>query len=193
MTPQNKRLAILWLIAIVFVLLAAKMFAAPADGPKISVDVSGATPRPVEDQTQQSIARDYGKSWQTLAQALQQNRADLLNASFVGFARDRWGEAVAEQAKSGLSRKLVDHGHKLQVLFYSIEGSAMQLRDTAQLEIQYMDGGKVVHSEQVTAQFVVLMTPAENSWKVRMLQQVPSGESKSALLHAPLGSVHGGN
>ena len=37
-----------------------------------------------------------------------------------------------------------------------------------------MDGGKVVHSEDVTVRYIVLLTAAENSWKVRLLQAVPS-------------------
>jgi hypothetical protein len=51
-----------------------------------------------------------------------------------------------------------------------VEGSAMELRDTAQVEIQLLDGSKVVHSEQATVNYVALLTPTENSWKVRMLE-----------------------
>jgi hypothetical protein len=58
----------------------------------------------------------------------------------------------------------------VQVVFYSVEGSAMELRDTAQVEIQLLDGSKVVHSEQATVNYVALLTPTENSWKVRMLE-----------------------
>jgi hypothetical protein len=146
----------------------------------VKIDTSQATPRDVEDQTQQSIVRDYGKAWQSLEQALESNRADALNANFVGFARDRWDATVSEQAKAGMSRRVVDRGHQLQVIFYSVEGSAMELRDAAQFEIQYLDGGKVVHSERVTSHYVVLMTPAENSWKVRILQGVPSESPQQA-------------
>jgi hypothetical protein len=74
----------------------------------------------------------------------------------------------------------VDHGHQLQVLFYSADGSAMQLRDTAQLEIQYRDGSKVVHKESLSAHYLVLMTPAENSWKVRVLQEIAPGSAQQA-------------
>ncbi len=56
----------------------------------------------------------------------------------------------------------------------------MELRDTVQLEVQYLDGGKVIHSERVTGHYVVLMTPAENSWKVRILQEVPSEAPQQA-------------
>jgi hypothetical protein len=84
-------------------------------------------------------------------------------------------EAVKAQKAAGLSRRIIDHGHHVEVIFYSPDGSAMQLRDTAQLEIQYRDGSKVLHSDNLSAQYLVLMTPAENSWKVRVLQEVPPG------------------
>lgn len=163
------------------ILLSRGVIAAPTDSSiQVKIDTSQATPRDVEDQTQQSIVRDYGKAWQSLEQALENNRADALNANFVGYARDRWGATVSEQAKAGTSRRVQDRGHQLQVVFYSVEGSAMELRDTAQFEIQYLDGGKVVHSERVTSHYIVLMTPAENSWKVRILQEVPSESSQQA-------------
>ena len=162
-------------------LLTITVIAAPSDSSiQVKIDTSQATPRDVEDQTQQSIVRDYGKAWQSLEQALENNRADALNANFVGYARDRWGAIVSEQAKAGLSRKVVDRGHQLQVVFYSVEGSALELRDTAQFEVQYLDGGNVVHSERVTSHYMVLMTPAENSWKIRILQEVPSESPQQA-------------
>jgi hypothetical protein len=48
------------------------------------------------------------------------------------------------------------------------------VHDTAQLEIQQLEGSNVVHSEQVTLHYLALLTPAENSWKVRVLQTVPA-------------------
>jgi hypothetical protein len=150
---------------------SAMLFGAEATSSgKMSLDISKAEPRQVEEATQQAIVRDYGKAWQNMSAALEQNRADLLAASFTGFAKDKLTQAIDDQKKDGLKRKYIDRGHKLQVVFYSVEGSAMELRDTAQVEIQYMDGSKVVHSEQATVNYVALLTPTENSWKVRMLE-----------------------
>jgi hypothetical protein len=165
-----------FLLVIVVLVLPQLMFgAAPPKGPRVQLDTSNAAPRDVEDQTKDSIIRDYGGAWQALAQALEENRPDLLNSEFVGYAQDHWLQAVKAQKVAGLSRRIVDQGHHVQVIFYSPDGSAMQLRDTAQLEIEYRDGSKVVHSEELSAQYLVLMTPAENSWKVRVLQEIPTG------------------
>ena len=76
------------------------------------------------------------------------------------------------QQKNGLRTRLIDRGHKLEAVFYSPEGSAMQLRDTAQLEIQVLNGGQVIHSEQTTLHYIALMTTAEDRWKVRLLEEV---------------------
>ncbi len=145
-----------------------------ANTPSVSLDVESAAPRQVEDTTQKAVARDYAAAWQSLADALEQNRPDLLAANFVGTADHTLQETIQQQQRAGLHRRYVDRGHKVQAILYSTEGSAMELRDTAQLEVQWLDGDKVISSQDFTAHYVVLMTAAENSWKVRVLQEVPS-------------------
>lgn len=180
-------LAIGFLLVIVVLGLPQSMFgAAPPKGPRIQLDTSKAGPRDVEDPTKDSITRDYGRAWQSLEQALEKNRPDLLTSDFVGYAQDHCLQTIKAQKAAGLSRRIVDQGHHVQVLFYSPDGSAMQLRDTAQLEIQYRDGSKVVHSEKLSAQYLVLMTPAENSWKVRVLQEIPTGAAAQQTASATL-------
>jgi hypothetical protein len=145
-----------------------------ANAPSVSLNVSGAAPREVEETTQRSVARDYAAAWQAMADALDQNRADLLAANFVGTADEKLAAGIAEQRKTGLHQRIVDRGHKVDVVFYSPEGSAMELHDTARLELQVLDGSKVIHSEDATVRYVTLLTAAENSWKVRVMEAVPS-------------------
>jgi hypothetical protein len=142
--------------------------------PSISVNVQNAGPRQVEDTTQRSVARDYAAAWTAMTQALDQNRTDVLGANFVGTANDKLTASVTEQRKSGLHQHIVDRGHHVEAVFYSPEGSAMELHDTAQVQLQLMDGSKVIHTEEATLHYVVLLTAAENSWKVRVLEAVPS-------------------
>jgi hypothetical protein len=152
---------------------AHRVLAAP---PSIQVQFTtdNAQTRQVEDTTHDSLLRDYKTAWQNLAGAMDQNRTDLLDASFAGFAHDKLGQAIAEQKQNGLHRRYIDHGHKVEAVFYSYDGSAMQLKDTASLEIELLDGNKVLSSQPATINYIVLMTPAENSWKVRDLEAVPS-------------------
>ena len=151
--------------------LPLHVFAA-TPAPTIKIDASGAAPRQVEDSTVQAIERDYGAAWKSLAQAVDENRPELLGG-FVGAAKEQAAQLIASQKKNGLHQRYVDHGHKAQVAFYSVDGSSILMHDTAQLEIQQLDGSNVVHSEQVTVHYLALLTPAENSWKVRVLESVP--------------------
>jgi hypothetical protein len=145
-----------------------------ANVPAVTFDAQTAAPRQIEDATEKAVARDYAAAWQALTGALEQNRTDLLSPNFIGTANDKLAETIQQQKQAGLHRRYIDRGHKVQATFYSSEGSAMELHDTAQLQVQLLDGSKVVSSQDVTAHYVVLMTAAENSWKVRVLQQVPA-------------------
>ncbi len=144
-----------------------------ASRPEVTLDIQNATPRQVEDTTQAAVARDYAAAWQALAEALDKNRPDLLGANFVGTANTKLGETISEQRKSGIHQRYLDKGHHLNAIFYSPEGSAIELQDTAQLQIQVLDGDKVLRSEDVSVHYVALLTAAENSWKVRVLEAVP--------------------
>jgi hypothetical protein len=140
--------------------------------PNVRLDASRATGKTVEDLTGQALARDYAKAWRTIAIAFDRNQRDLIDGDFTGVAADKLSSDVAMQAKSGLHRKYVDRGHRVDVLFYSPDGTSVQLRDTAQIEVQYMDGDKVLHTENGTRSYVAVMTPTEVRWKVRVLQEV---------------------
>jgi hypothetical protein len=143
---------------------------AATDQPQVNLNVDAAGPRQVEDTTEQALRRDYARAWNSLAMALSENRLDVLNADFVGVALDELKDRVTQQQQSGLHTRYIDHGHRLQAIFYSPEGSAVQLNDTAQLEVQFLEGDKVLRSEQRTENYTVVMTAGENRWKVRVLQ-----------------------
>src|SRR5438105_1795933 len=144
---------------------------------RVDLDAAGAQPRELEDTTEKAIVRDYGTAWTVLAQALAENRSDLVPAGFIGYAQQKLAEQIKQQKRSGLRTRYVDHGHKVQALFYSNEGSAMQLRDVASFGIQLLDGDRVVSEQNVTLNYLAVMTVAEDRWKVRVLQALP-GETK---------------
>lgn len=138
--------------------------------PSVQLNAEDMGPRSIEDLTSKSVPRDYSNAWQTMTQAMAQNRVDLLNGYFTGFAKERLTQRIEEQAKAGLHVRYTDRGHKLTGLFYSPAGDAMQLRDEAKFDIQILDGDKVIHSEQVNLRYMVLMTPGADRWLVRELQ-----------------------
>jgi len=168
---SNTRLRVICALAAILA-FSLTSFAAPA--PSVQFDISHIGPRQMEEITGRNIPRDWGRAWQTMAIAFDQNRPDLLGHYFTGFAQQKLSAAVAAQRKSGLRTRYIDHGHKLAAYFYSPDGGAIELHDTADLEIQVLDGNDLVHSERVTLHYVGLMTPAADHWEVRLLQSVPS-------------------
>jgi hypothetical protein len=170
----------LWLAASASVLLfvlASLPTVILAAGPQtpLSIDVTSASPREVEAATASAVQRDYLHAWQSLASALEKNRGDLLAENFVGGARQQWQGAIGAQQQNSLSRRIVDHGHQMRVTFYSPDGSAMEAIDSVDLEIEYREGSRVLSSERVQSRYLVLLTPGDNSWKVRVLQELPPG------------------
>ena len=93
--------------------------------------MQNAAPRQVEDTTQKAVARDYATAWQAMAEALDRNQVDLLRTNFAGTALEKLTATIAEQRKAGLHQRFIDKGHKVEAVFYSPEGSAMELQDTS--------------------------------------------------------------
>lgn len=160
-------------------LLSLALFSAPLvhvsadDMPKVELSASNLQPRAIEDLTSKSVPRDYAHAWQTMAQALDSNQVDLVNGYFTGFAKDNLMQRIEEQKKNNIHVRYEDRGHKLQALFYSPAGDAMLLRDHAQLEMQILDGDKVIDREQLNIEYMVMMTPGADRWLVRDLRAVP--------------------
>lgn len=139
--------------------------------PDVHLDADGLAPRPIEELTGTMIARHYAMAWRDLAEALESGRAGRLDEEFVGFAKDRLRQRVGEQKQAGVHVRIVDHGHHLKAVFYSTDGTAMQLLDQAQLEIQTFDGNKLLDTQNASHEYMVLMTPGADRWYVRDLEE----------------------
>lgn len=127
-------------------------------------------PRQLEEQTQSAAVRDYLRSWGTLRNALDQNDAGLVDRDFVGTARDKLAEVVQQQAALGVHTRYQDRTHDIQIVFYSPEGLSIQLTDDVQYDVQMLDHDKVQTTQQVRARYIVVLTPAEVRWRVRVFQ-----------------------
>jgi hypothetical protein len=155
------------------ILLATAVTAAGVAAAQPTVRVEPAhlnTQRPLADETAKAAIRDYLESWQSLGAALEQNRTDLLDADFVGDARDKLGETIQEQAKLGIRTRYEDRAHDVQIVFYSPEGLSIELIDTVVYDAQLLDHDKQQTKQQVHARYIVVLTPAELRWRVRVLQ-----------------------
>jgi hypothetical protein len=127
-------------------------------------------PRPVEEQTQSSVIRDYLLSWQTLNDALSQNRPDLLDAVFVGKAKEKLAATIQDQQKLGIETSYLPKSHDIKVVFYSPEGLSIQLLDNVDYDVEVRKGGSSIASDHVQARYVAVLSPTETRWKVRIFQ-----------------------
>jgi hypothetical protein len=138
--------------------------------PAIQLNVDNAAPRQVDDSVQQAIVRDYSAAWQSLESALANNNAGALKEDFIGFALEKLTQRVKDQQQAGLRTRIVDRGHKVDAIFYSTDGSAIELKDTVTVDTEILDGDTVLHSDRAQVQYFAIMTGAEDRWKVRVLE-----------------------
>ena len=142
--------------------------------PQVQLNADSIAPRPIEELTGRNVTRDYANAWRDLAQALDKSDPGVLDAFFTGFAKEALLKKISDQKKTGVHIRYIDHGHQVKAFFYAPDGGEMQLLDKAQLEMQVLDGGNVIHQENSTQQFLVLMTPGADRWFVRSLEAVPN-------------------
>jgi hypothetical protein len=162
------------ILGLAAMLLAGSFSSGAADSSvRLQLDVSKAGPRAVESETEQVILRDYRFAWTSMAQALEVNSLDPLEGPFVGIAKKELEDRIVNQRRTGLSSRYVDQNHKVQAVFYAPEGDVIELHDTAEYQLQVMDGNKSIHDEHVVAHYVVLMNPAADRWVIRQVQAVP--------------------
>ncbi|MGA8149648.1 MAG: hypothetical protein WB952_01630 [Terriglobales bacterium] len=157
-----------------FLTLAIAIAAGAQSLPQVNLNADNLRPRAIEQLTGTNLTRDYAIAWRGMEQALEQNRTDLLKGQFTGFAQDRLAQRIEDQRDNGLRMQIVDHGHRVKAVFYSLDGGAMQLVDDAQIQVRIFDGSRLVDSEDTSLRYIVLMTPGADRWYVRYLEQVPS-------------------
>jgi hypothetical protein len=147
----------------------------PAAEPTVNIQSDRVQGRQLEDQTKARVIRDYLESWKAMESALELNQSDLLEMDFIGTAKNRLNSTIQEQAAAGIHSRYQDRSHDIQIVFYSPEGLSIQLVDTVNYAIQVFDRDKQIANQQVNARFIVVLTPGEVRWRVRVLQE-QSGE-----------------
>ena len=126
--------------------------------------------RALEASTQTAVIRDYLQAWDSLGAAFDSDQASLLDQDFVGVAHDKLADTVAAQAKAGLRTRYKVRSHHLQFWFYSPEGQSIELSDTVEYTEDILDKGKVVSTGDEKTRYLVVLTPSEVRWRVRLFQ-----------------------
>jgi hypothetical protein len=128
------------------------------------------SPRPLNQQTEHALVRDYIQSWQALQAAFQQNRADLLDEDFVGGARDNLSASIKKQSALGMRTQYQGLSHNLQIVLYSPDGLSIELIDTVTYNVKVFDRNRLVATRKENARYLVVMTPSQLRWRVRVFQ-----------------------
>jgi len=129
--------------------------------------------RPLEEESKAAAIRDYLQAWKSFHAALEQNRPELLDSDFVGTAKDRLADTIQQQGKVGSRTQYQDRSHDLRILFSSPNGLSIELTDKVEYDVQVIGHDKVLTTQRESARYLVVLTPAEVRWKVRVFQSVP--------------------
>jgi hypothetical protein len=139
--------------------------------PEVRVEPADpAATRNLQQPTASTAIRDYLESWQSLSAAFAGNAANLLDQDFVGVAKDKLSETMQQEEALGIRTRYQDEVHDIRIVFYSPEGLSLELEDNVEYEIQLFDHDSAKATQHVKARYLVVMTPAETRWRVRVFQ-----------------------
>jgi len=145
--------------------------AVAADQPSVRVEPSRLDgPRQLQEQTAKAAVNNYLESWRSMSDALDQNRPELLDRDFIGSAKEKLAATIKEQKENGVRTVYRDRSHDTRILFYSPEGLSIQLADTVVYDLQLFDHDKAIGSQNVQTRYIVVLTPTEVRWRVRIFQ-----------------------
>jgi len=102
--------------------------------------------------------------------SLDLNQAELLDQNFVGTAREKFANTIDEQSKLGIHTHYQDRSHEIQIVFYSPDGQSIQMIDYVEYEQKVLDHDRVLSTRPVRERYLVVLTPTEVRWKVRVFQ-----------------------
>jgi len=171
--PSAIRRRTVGLAALALLMFSGLSVFAADSAPQVTLSVAKVGPREVEPLTQRSVVRDYKFAWTNLDLALQSNSTGLMNGLFVGPASAWLSDEVKGQKQNGISSRYSNQIHKLDAVFYAPEGDVIELHDTAEYDLEILDGSKAIHAEHAVVHYIVLMTPGADRWVIRQLQSVP--------------------
>ena len=156
----------------VCLVIAVGSIVLPAQAPAPPKSSNAPGPRPLPEQTRAAVTHDVIHAWRSLAAALEDNRADLLDGDFTGTAQERLSETIRHQIALRLSTSYKNIAHDVQIVFYSPEGLSIEVIDRVEYDVSLVAHRTVKTTQHVRTRYVIVLTPAEVRWKVRFLEAV---------------------
>lgn len=129
--------------------------------------------RSLKEMTASTAIQNYLQAWQSFRRAFEQNSVDSLQQDFVGIAKDKLSDTIRQQSALGIRSSYQDEKHDIQVTFYSPEGLSLELIDKVEFDVRLLGKNVTQATEHVRSKYIVVMTPAETRWKVRVFQAEP--------------------
>jgi len=102
--------------------------------------------------------------------AFDQNRSDMLAQDFIGGAAEQLSGAIKDQSGLGIRTRYQDISHDIRFVFYSPEGMSIEFTDVVKFNVQVFDHGRLISSKVENARYLVVMTPSEVRWSIRIFQ-----------------------
>lgn len=127
----------------------------------------------LREQTASAAIRNYLQAWESFHSAFEQNRVDLLDRDFIGTAKDKLTDTIEQQKTLGIRTSYQDRVHDIQIVFSSPEGLSLELIDSVEYDVQIIDHDKPGSLQHVKTRYVVILTPTETKWRVRVFQAFP--------------------
>jgi hypothetical protein len=159
-----------WAFPILFVLAAGGLRYAGAQA-AVRVEPADTTNTVnMRDQTATAAIQNYLDAWRSVKTAFEQNRAGLLDQDFIGTAKDKLSETIRQQSALGIRTSYQDRAHDIQIVFYSPEGLSLELKDSVDYDVQVLDHDQAATTQHLKATYIVVMTPTETRWRVRVFQ-----------------------
>ena len=145
-----------------------------SDQPTSTVEPTDSVgPRTLEKQTETAVVRDYLQAWHSLSGALEQNRVDLLDADFVGTAKEKLSDTIQEQAKLGIQTRYRRQSARCATGLLLAGRTIDSTSGYGDYDVQLIDHEKPQITQHVRARYVAVLTPTEVRWKVRVFQAEP--------------------
>jgi predicted PhzF superfamily epimerase YddE/YHI9 len=88
----------------------------------------------------------------------------------VGTAKDKLTETIRQQKALGIRTRYEDRTHDIQIVFYSPEGLSIEVTDKVEYDVQVLDHDRVKTTQHLASRYVIILTPAEVRWRVRVFQ-----------------------
>jgi len=154
--------------------LGVALSALAADQPSVRIHPPNRDgPRQLQEQTLKAAVQNYLDAWRSMSDALDENRPELLDRDFIGSAKDKLAATIRKQQACGVHTVYHDRSHDMKILFYSPEGLSIELADTVAYDVQLFSHAGAIGTQQVRTRYIVVLTPTEVRWRVRILQAQP--------------------